>query len=121
MPYYRVGPADDFAEGERKVLLCGESEVAVFKLDGQFYGWHNRCPHQGGPVCQGRMMQRVLEPVDAQGCTREQYYDEHEGHIICPWHGYEFSIRTGQHPGNARARLRKAEIQIQEGEIYVCL
>ncbi|HTH97827.1 MAG TPA: Rieske (2Fe-2S) protein [Stellaceae bacterium] len=118
---YRVAAAEDFAEGDRRVVLCGDKEIAVFRHEGQFYGWHNRCPHQEGPVCQGRIMYRVLEPVDADGRTGVQLYDEHEAHIICPWHGWEFSIRTGEHPGNRRARLRKVEIDIREGDVYVRL
>jgi nitrite reductase/ring-hydroxylating ferredoxin subunit len=42
-------------------------------------------------------------------------------HIICPWHGHEFSIKTGRHPGNPRLRLRKVDLSIRNGEIYVSL
>jgi nitrite reductase/ring-hydroxylating ferredoxin subunit len=50
---------------------------------------------------------------------RTQGYDPSEINIVCPWHGYEFSIRTGCHQGNSRVRLRKAELAIREDEIYV--
>jgi len=53
----------DYADGDRKVVVCGESEVGVFKVDGDLYAWHNRCAQGAGPVCQGRIMKRVLEPV----------------------------------------------------------
>ncbi len=121
MPDYRVGPVDEFAEDDRRIVVCDDREIGVFRVRGEFHAWHNRCPHQGGPVCKGRIMQRVLEPVDAEGQTRAQLYDPEESHIICPWHGYEFSIRTGQHPGNARARLIRAEVKVREGMVYVCL
>jgi len=121
MTYYSVGMVTDFNEGDRKVVVCGDKEIAVFKLDGQFYGWHNYCAHQGGPVCQGRIMKRVMELVDADGCTRAQHYDENETHIVCPWHGYEFSIKTGEHPGNPRVKLLEAKVKIRGGEICVSL
>ena len=119
MNEYSAGKVDDYQDGDRKVVLCGEAEVGVFRIAGEFYAWHNRCAHRAGPVCQGRLMKRVLEPVDADGQVRAQAYDECEDHIICPWHGYEFSIRTGRHPGNERVRLRKAELIARDGEIYV--
>ena len=33
-------------------------------------------------------------------------YSEEELHIVCPWHGYEYSIRTGRNAGNPRLRLK---------------
>lgn len=121
MPEFNVGRVQEFADGDRKLAVCGEFEIGVFKIDGEFYAWHNRCAHQAGPVCQGRILKRVLEPIDADRCVRAQTYDESETHIVCPWHGYEFSIKTGQHPGNPRVRLRKADLSIRDGEIYVSL
>src|ERR1700674_224633 len=121
MPDYSAGRVADYAEGDRKVVSCGEAEVGIFRIDGQIYAWHNRCSHRGGPVCQGRIMRRVIEPVDAQGRLRTLDYHESDTHIVCPWHGYEFNIKTGRHPGNAAARLRKVDIKLRDGEIYVCL
>jgi nitrite reductase/ring-hydroxylating ferredoxin subunit len=119
MQDYHAGFVQDYAEGDRKVIVCGDTEVGVFRLGGEFYAWHNRCAHQAGPVCQGRVFKRVLEIADADGCVRMQEYDETESHIVCPWHGYEFSIKTGQHPGKPSVRLRKANLTIQDGTIYV--
>ena len=119
MTEYPAGNVDDFADGDRKVVLCGDAEVGVFRLGDEFFAWHNRCAHRAGPVCQGRIMKRVIEPVAGDGTTRTLGYDEAESHIVCPWHGYEFSIKTGLHQGNSRVRLRKAELTIRDGEIYV--
>ena len=119
MAEYMAGKVADYADGDRKVVVCGDAEVGVFQIGGEFYAWHNRCAHRAGPVCQGRIMKRVLEPVASDKTTRSQQYDEAEGHIVCPWHGYEFSIKTGFHQGNSRVRLRKAELTIRDGEIYV--
>jgi nitrite reductase (NADH) small subunit len=119
MAEYMAGKVADYADGDRKVVVCGDAEVGVFQIGGEFYAWHNRCAHRAGPVCQGRIMKRVLEPVASDKTTRTQQYDEAESNIVCPWHGYEFSIRSGFHQGNNRVRLRKAELTIRNGEIYV--
>lgn len=119
MAEYPAGLVSDYVEGDRKIIECGETQVGVFFLGGEFFAWHNRCAHLGGPVCQGRIMKRVLEPVDADHCVREFDYDETEMNIVCPWHGYEFSIRTGKHPANARYGLRKAALTIRDGAVYV--
>jgi nitrite reductase/ring-hydroxylating ferredoxin subunit len=119
MPEYSAGKVTDYADGDRKVIECGEREVGVFRIDGEFFAWHNRCAHRAGPICQGRIMKRVIEPVAEDRTIRTQQYDPAETNIICPWHGYEYNIRTGQHQGSSRVRLRKAELAIREGEIYV--
>jgi nitrite reductase (NADH) small subunit len=121
MTEYSAGSVADYADGDRKVVLCGQAEVGVFRIDGEFHAWHNRCAHLAGPICQGRIMKRVLEPVDADNCVRAQAYDESETHIVCPWHGYEYNIKTGRHPGNDRMGLRRADIIIRDGEVYVSL
>lgn len=66
-------------------------------------------------------MKRVLEPVADDRTVRSMEYHESEINIVCPWHGYEFSIRTGAHQGNSSVRLRKADLTIRDGEIYVIL
>ena len=116
---YSAGKVTDYADGDRKVVVCGEFEVGIFKIDGEFYAWHNRCAHRAGPVCQGRIMRRVVEPVAEDRTIRTQQYDASETNIVCPWHGYEYNIKTGFHQGNSRVRLRKADMTIRDGEIHV--
>jgi nitrite reductase/ring-hydroxylating ferredoxin subunit len=61
----------------------------------------------------------VLEPVADDKTVRAMEYDESETNIVCPWHGHEYSIKTGINQGNPRMRLRKAEMTNRDGEIYV--
>jgi nitrite reductase (NADH) small subunit len=116
---YSAGKVTDYVDGDRKVVVCGDLEVGIFKIDGEFHAWHNRCAHRAGPVCQGRIMKRVREPVADDRTIRLQEYDQSETNIVCPWHGYEYNIKTGFHQGNSRIRLRKAEMTIRDDEIYV--
>jgi nitrite reductase (NADH) small subunit len=121
MTEFLVGLVDDIPEGGRKVVACEDAEVGVFKIDGEFYAWHNHCAHRGGPVCQGRIFPRVEEPIEPDGSVRMLSFNRTEKNIVCPWHGYEFSIKTGRHQGNSRMRLRPAKLKIIGGEIYVIL
>jgi len=51
--------------------------------------------------------------------VRTLQYHAEDTHIVCPWHGYEYNIRTGEHPGHAAFKLRKAGVSVRNGEIYV--
>ena len=50
MPEYSAGKVTDYADGDRKVVDCGEFEVGVFRIGHEFFAWHNRCAHRAGPV-----------------------------------------------------------------------
>ncbi len=121
METIRIGRIEDFGERDRKVIAHGDVEIGVFRVDGEFYAWHNDCAHRGGPVCQGRLYGRVEEPVAEDGTVGALRYKPGSLNIVCPWHGYEYDIRTGVNQGHPALRLRKAEVQVTNGEVYVVL
>ena len=101
-----VARADEMADGERRIVVDdqAEIEIGVFRVDGRYYAWRNECPHQGGPVCQGKLMQGVEERLDAQRRSLGIHYRAGSLNIVCPWHGFEFDVRTGRHAGTAALR-----------------
>lgn len=119
MQRYYVAREDEIEEGARRVVACGDKEVGVFRVKGALHAWHNLCAHQRGPICQGRIFNRVVEPLAADKTTRFQAHDEQTFHIVCPWHGYEYDLETGKHPGSDRIRLKPARLEVEEGKIYV--
>ena len=114
-----IGPESDFAERDRKVVAQGDLEIGVFLIDGEFYAYENRCVHQGGPVCQGRILNRVEEVLADDKTSQGLQWAEEDVHIVCPWHGFEFNLKTGLHPGSPKIRLRSFEVQIKDGDVHV--
>ena len=111
---------EDVLEGGRVVVDVQGTEIGIFRLDGRLYAWENRCAHFGGPVCQGVLMNRVVERLDGEKRSLGDDFDD-QLHIVCPWHGYEYDIRTGEHPADPKARLRPIDVEEREGEILVRL
>lgn len=91
MTRYIVGTAGDIPPGERKIVSVDGREIGVFNVDGEFYAVRNSCPHQGGPLCLGLVVGSV--PASPPGV-----YDHRRTKEIlqCPWHQWEFDIRTGK-------------------------
>ena len=118
---YLVCRADELKAGDRRVVSCDGTEVGVFMVDGQLVAWHNECPHRSGPVCQGRIYKRVVEPIASDGTVRELAYDENVTNIVCSWHGYEFDLKTGINQGSDKIRLRQAKLEQKDGNIYVAV
>ena len=116
-----IGPASEIADPGRKIIGFENFEVGVFKLDGEFYAYLNLCPHMGGPVCQGKMIAKVEEVIAEDKTSKGMAFSKTKLHIVCPWHAYEFDIRTGVHPGNPRARLRKVKVAVVDGEVVIAV
>jgi nitrite reductase/ring-hydroxylating ferredoxin subunit len=110
-----IAPVDELPPGTRKFLTIDERPIAVFNVKGEFFGLLNRCPHQGGSLCAGAVTGLVLS--DEPG----KYRYERKGEIIrCPWHGWEFDIRTGQswcEP--SRIMAKQYPVEVQEGQSLV--
>jgi 3-phenylpropionate/trans-cinnamate dioxygenase ferredoxin subunit len=86
-----VAPTSEIAPGDRKLFTVKGRPIAIFNLGGQFYGMLNRCPHQGGSLCDGIITGLVQSSIPGE------YAYTRVGEIVrCPWHGWEFDIRTGQ-------------------------
>jgi 3-phenylpropionate/trans-cinnamate dioxygenase ferredoxin subunit len=91
MTKYIVARVDEIGVGERKVVEINGRSIGIFNVNGDFFALRNRCPHEGAALCSGTIT--GLRQADAPG----QYRYDRPGEIIrCPWHGWEFDIKTGQ-------------------------
>lgn len=112
-----LGEITEFPENDWRVVAIGDFEVGVFHYDGALVAWENNCPHHQGPVCQGRLINRVDEGLlPDQTSTGLKFTADR--HIICPWHGYEFNIKTGRHPGDPRIRLREVPVAVRGSQVF---
>jgi nitrite reductase (NADH) small subunit len=114
-----IGSVSEFSDPGRKIIGFEGFEVGVFKLDGEFFAYLNQCPHMGGPACQGKMIAKVEEIIAGDRTSKGMAFSKTKLHVVCPWHGFEFDIRTGVHPGNPRARLRKIDVAVSDGEVMI--
>jgi len=116
-----VAREDEIAEGGRKVIDAGGIEIGVFRFGGAFHAWRNHCPHQGGPVCQGRLFKASEERLDEEKRSLGIYFKDGSLNIVCPWHGFEFDVRTGRHAGIDAIRLARHEVVLRDGDIHVLI
>jgi len=106
-----VAAVADIPPGGRKLVEVAGRAVVVFNLGGEFFALNNRCPHRGGSLCQGRLTGLVQS--DEPG----EYRYSRRGEIIrCPWHGWEFDIRTGRSWCDPqRLRVRQYDVAVEPG------
>lgn len=115
MPRHVVATTDEIKPGERKVVTIAEREIVIFNLNGDYVGLLNRCPHQGGKICDGVVTGLITS--DEPGKIN---YDRPGEIIRCPWHGWFFDLRTGKSWGEPdQVKTRKYDVEVADGQKLV--
>lgn len=108
MARHIVGQPEEITPGERKIVEIEGRRIGIFNVGGRFYALKDSCPHQGASLCSGKLTGAVR--ADRPG----SYAYDRPGEIIrCPWHGWEFDIKTGRSwfdPKRVRTRTYPAAV-----------
>jgi nitrite reductase/ring-hydroxylating ferredoxin subunit len=91
---------DEIPPGTLKTVHVGEHAIALANVDGHFYATQNACLHLEGPLGEGRLRGSVL---------------------TCPWHGWQYDIRTGANEFDHAIRLRTFDVRVEDGDVKVAL
>jgi nitrite reductase/ring-hydroxylating ferredoxin subunit len=112
MPRYVVAEADEIPQGKNKLVQVAGREIGIFNVNGEFFAIANRCPHEGASLCRGRIV--GLAEADEPGSYRFSRAGEM---VRCPWHGWEFDIRTGKSWCDPRrTRVRSFPVSVESGK-----
>ena len=96
--WVRIASIADVPPGMACEVVAEDRLVAVFNVGGQFYALDGLCPHQGGPLGRGRL----------------------EGSVVtCPWHGWQFDVKTGQHQVNPRLKHPLLPVKTEGDDLFV--
>ena len=93
-PWTRIARLADCPPGTALELVASERIIALYNVEGTLYALDGVCPHQGGPLGKGALT----------GCT-----------VTCPWHGWQFDVRDGQHQLNSQIVQPRFNVRV-EGE-----
>ena len=72
--WVRVTASENVPPREGRAVLVGGREIALFNLGDRFLATDNRCPHQGGPLCDGIVT----------GSS-----------VVCPLHAWKVNLANG--------------------------
>jgi nitrite reductase/ring-hydroxylating ferredoxin subunit len=98
--FVTVARAADLAPGQGRQVTIDRSWVALFNVEGEFHAVDGTCLHRGGPLAEGAL----------SGCI-----------IACPWHGWEYNVRTGALLQDPRVGVTCHETRVVEGDVQVRL
>lgn len=116
---YEVAEVEAIRRAGFVIYTVEGNEIGVFAIGDAFYAWRNRCPHAAAPVCEGAVCEsdRRLPVVEAISPASE--CDGRIMTIKCPWHGWEFDLRTGQHIASENVKLQGYRVEVENGYVYV--
>jgi nitrite reductase/ring-hydroxylating ferredoxin subunit len=85
-------------DGGLREFRLGSGTVCVANTNGVFVALGNVCPHKGGPLAEGTI---------------------ENGNVVCPWHGWEFSLANGQCINHPDASVQVFELAIQGDDVFL--
>lgn len=89
--------------------------ICIVNVNGEFAAFNDSCPHQGASLSGGTVSGSMLPSAP------HEYEYGAEGCILrCPWHGWEFDMRTGQSLfGPGARRLGQYSVVVDEGGVFI--
>jgi len=98
---YEVARLSNLEDSFERVTVEGNTYL-VCEVDGTVYAYRNVCPHQNGPVAEGRV-------------------DEECGTVVCPWHGWEVDLDGGENlfETGVGDRLAQVKTVVEDGTVYI--
>jgi 3-phenylpropionate/trans-cinnamate dioxygenase ferredoxin component len=100
--FQRAGSLRALRESGYLLTDVADQVIALRIVDDQVIAMQGECPHAGGPVGEGE-----IKP----DCSA----------IICPWHGYEWDLRTGKCDEDPDLMLQRYPVRIEGDDILVKL
>ena len=93
-----VARVEDVQAGTVTTVHAGDEAIALAHCDDGFYAVQGACIHLHGPLGEGHLEDCVL---------------------TCPWHGWQYDVRTGENEFDRAIQLQTYEVQVEDGEVRV--
>jgi nitrite reductase (NADH) small subunit len=101
--WVRVTTGDNIPRREGRAVRLGDREIAIFNLGDRFLATDNRCPHRGGPLCDGIVA----------GAS-----------VVCPLHSWKVNLADGsvERPAGAKDHcVSTYPTRVEDGVVMVGL
>ena len=98
--FVKVAGVSELPVGSCKTVEANGRAIALFNVEGKVFALDNTCLHQGGPLGEGML----------------------EGDVVtCPWHMWEYNVRTGEKVGSPTLRVASYAVQVEGNDIKVAI
>jgi nitrite reductase/ring-hydroxylating ferredoxin subunit/multimeric flavodoxin WrbA len=102
MNFIRVCSLNELLNNSQKIVQVGLHKVALFHYNNELSAIANACLHKAGPLGLGAV---------------EKKYDGL--YVTCPWHGWEYNIKTGSAPPGYKDQQAVYEVKTDGDDVLV--
>ena len=100
LAWHRVAEPDALPDRGMMAVSAGTRGLILVRQGGSYRAFQQSCPHQGGPLGEGSL---------------------EDGHVVCPWHGWRFSVESGQAATEGEPGLAAFDVELRDDGIYVAV
>ena len=94
----KVAKLSEIPQCGSKLVMVGETPVALFNIKGKIHAWDNRCPHRGASLADGNISESVIQ---------------------CKYHLWEFDIKSACAVANSDLKVKAFEVVIEDGDVFI--
>ena len=102
MEFINVATLKEFPANSQKIVEVGAHKVALFHFNNEVTAIGNACLHKAGPLGLGKV-EKKYEGLD----------------VTCPWHGWEYNIKTGGAPPGYKDQQAVYQVRIEGEDILI--
>jgi len=102
MAFIKVCSLSELPNNSQKIVPLGPHKVALFHFNNEITAIANACLHKAGPLGLGLV---------------ENKYDGL--YVTCPWHGWEYNIKTGSAPPGFKDQQAVYEVKTEGDDILI--
>lgn len=115
MTKYDAVGVEELEAGACKIVTIAGKSIGVYYNGKEYYAIRNVCPHQQVELCKGKFTGTTLESKP------HEYIYGREGEILtCPWHAWEFDVKTGKALVDPdRYRVKVYEVSVENNRVWV--
>ncbi len=103
-------------DGEMKAVRASGRALVVIRYGDDLYAMRDVCPHFGAPLSGG-----VLSCARLAGDVGKYPIDEDVPILRCPWHNWEYDVRSGSCTQDAGKRVAVYPAEVVDGDVVVTL
>jgi len=100
MEFFEITSTSDIPVGRMKAFSVAGRKIAVYHTADGFFSTDNTCPHRGGPLAEGDLI---------------------DNEVTCPWHLWSFDVASGRCAGNPEVSVAAHEVRVDGDRVMVRL
>ena len=89
----------NFSSNDMAEVIIDDKRLCLFQSKNNLSACFQKCPHAGGIMSNG--------------------YVDASGNIVCPLHGYKFSLQNGRNVTGEGYLLKIFPVQIRSGAVFI--